>query len=147
MKKKFNIKAAQAGAKVITRDGRRVEIIKYNYKNDYPIIAVVTDNDGSERVEFYKKSGDYYCSRDVHPLDLFIEEEPKYRPYANAKEMDAAIKEHGMFVKHWTGKRLAIKGYDEIDVSVGAGCNYRALLEYFKWIDGTPCGILEGGEE
>lgn len=150
MRKPFNVEAAKSGAKVVTGDGRPVRILCYdNTEQDYPIVAVVYEHESNCVQEYtdYTENGDYCIVIENNGCDLFIEVEQTYRPYANAAEMDAAIKEHGLFVKHCNGKRLAIKGYDDNDVSVGAGCNYWALLEYFTWIDGTPCGVQEGGEE
>lgn len=141
----FDIEKAQAGAKVVTRDGRTARIVAYDMDCRYPICAIIRSQEGTEYPEVYLKDGRYDEDGIENNCDLFIEEE--YRPYANADEMDEAIKVHGMFVKHRNGKRLAITGYDDNDASVGDGCTYGALLEYFAWLDGTPCGVPEGGED
>lgn len=145
MRKPFDYRKAQAGAKVVTRDGRTVRIVAYDMDCRFPICAIIRSQEGTEYPEVYLKDGRYDEDGIENNCDLFIEEE--YRPYANADEMDEAIKVHGMFVKHRNGKRLAITGYDDNDTSVGDGCTYGALLEYFTWFDGTPCGVQEGGED
>lgn len=143
----FDIEKAQAGANVVTRDGRTVRIVAYDMDCRYPICAIIRSQEGTEYPEVYLKNGCYDEDGIENNCDLFIEEGPTYRPYANVAEMDEAIKVHGMLVKHRNGKRLAITGYDDNDASVGDRCTYGALLEYFTWLDGTPCGVKEGGDD
>lgn len=113
----------------------------------YKILAIIPSNDTNEDGIYLFPASGKFLPDEVSENDLFIEEGPTYRPYANVAEMDEAIKVHGMFVKHRNGKRLAITGYDDNDASVGDGCTYGALLEYFTWFDGTPCGVKEGGDD
>lgn len=148
MKKPFNVDAAKAGAKVVTRDGRPVEILKYDYmyRGDQKIACCYTDEFGDNN-SFCVNPDGYFLKGNESDQDLFIEEEPIYRPYANAVEMDEAINEHGMFVKHLLVRRLAIKEYGDNEASVGKGCTYEALLKYYTWLDVTPCGVQEGGAD
>lgn len=150
MRKPFNIAAAKAGAKVVTRDGRHVEIFKFDFidTGKRRIAFCCTDKDGDNHAYLVNQDG-VWTEGMESAQDLFIEVEPTYRPYTNAEEMDEAIKVHGTFVKNSLGRRLTITGYDDECVSVGVGqqVRYGTLLECYTWIDGTPCGVLEGGEE
>lgn len=145
----FNIEKAQAGAKVVTRDGRTVRIVAYDLDSRYPICAIIRAQNGSEYPEVYLKSGRYDEDEIENDCDLFIEEESKYRPYANADEMDEAIKVHGMFIENKEkGRRRAIVAYSEREIETVSDCeDYESLLKYYTWLDGTPCGVQEGGED
>lgn len=46
--KPFDLEAAKNGAKVETRNGHKVEILRSDLKNICPIIGIVTGDDGSE---------------------------------------------------------------------------------------------------
>lgn len=149
MRKPFDYRKAQAGAKVVTRDGRTVRIVAYDMENIYPICAIIRSQEGTEYPEVYLKNGCYDEDEIENDCDLFIEEEPKYRPYANADEMDDAIKVHGMFViNRLTDVRQAIIAYSNLEVATSATKqSYKAFLNSYTWFDGTPCGVQEGGED
>ena len=74
--KPFNLKEyiANPSRKVVTRDGRKVtRILCTDAKGDYPIIALVEDNDKTIEIPFtYTKEGSYYTSTE-HPSDLFFD--------------------------------------------------------------------------
>lgn len=145
----FDIEKAQAGAKVVTRDGRTVRIVAYDLDSRYPICAIIRAQNGSEYPEVYLKSGRYDEDGIENNCDLFIEEESKYRPYANVADMDEAIKVHGMFViNRLTDVRQAIIAYSNLEVATSATKqSYKAFLNSHTWFDGTPCGVKEGGED
>lgn len=147
MRIQFDIEKAQAGAKVVTRDGRTVRIVAYDLDSRYPICAIIRAQNGSEYPEVYLKSGRYDEDGIENDCDLFVEEE--YRPYANADEMDEAIKVHGMFViNRLTDVRQAIIAYSNLEVATSATKqSYKAFLNSYTWFDGTPCGVQEGGED
>lgn len=149
MRIQFDIAKAQAGAKVVTRDGRTVRIVAYDMENIYPICAIIRSQEGTEYPEVYLKNGCYDEDGIENNCDLFIEEESKYRPYANADEMDEAIKVHGMFViNRLTDVRQAIIAYSNLEVATSATKqSYKAFLNSYTWFDGTPCGAQEGGED
>lgn len=79
------------------------------------------------------------------PEDYRIKPEPKYRPYANAKEFLKAQKEHG--------PNIIILGAYYIPTCIkesririrGTWVDYSVLSDklFHKWQDGTPCGIVE----
>lgn len=147
--KPFSIEAAKNGAKVVTRDGRTVRIVAYDLDSRYPICAIIRAQNGSEYPEVYLKSGRYDEDGIENNCDLFVEEESKYRPYANADEMDEAIKVHGMFViNRLTDVRQAIIAYSNLEVATSATKqSYKAFLNSYTWFDGTPCGVQEGGDD
>lgn len=145
--KPFSIEAAKNGAKVVTRDGRTVRIVAYDLDSRYPICAIIRSQEGTEYPEVYLKDGRYDEDGIENNCDLFIEEE--YRPYANADEMDEAIKVHGMFViNRLTDVRQAIIAYSNLEVATSATKqSYKAFLNSYTWFDGTPCGVQEGGAD
>lgn len=149
MRIQFDIAKAQAGAKVVTRDGRTVRIVAYDMDCRYPICAIIRSQEGTEYPEVYLKNGCYDEDGIENNCDLFIEEESKYRPYANADEMDEAIKVHGMFViNRLTDVRQAIIAYSNLEVATSATKqSYKAFLNSHTWLDGTPCGVKEGGDD
>lgn len=55
--KTFNLEAAKNGAKVETRNGHKVEILRTDLKNNFPIIGIVTGDDGSEGFAGWKTDG------------------------------------------------------------------------------------------
>lgn len=143
----FDIEKAQAGAKVVTRDGRTVRIVAYDMDCRFPICAIIRSQEGTEYPEVYLKNGCYDEDGIENNCDLFVEEE--YRPYANADEMDEAIKVHGMFViNRLTDVRQAIIAYSNLEVATSATKqSYKAFHNSYTWFDGTPCGVQEGGED
>lgn len=88
----FDIKKAQSGAKVVTRDRRSVRILDYNLKSiDTPIVAAVME-DTYEPVFKYKINGKHEC-KSLYEFDLFIEEEVKYRRMTN-QELSWWLRDH-----------------------------------------------------
>lgn len=75
-----------------------------------------------------------------------VKPEPKIRPYRLQCEFAEAVREHGpMVFEVETGYYSTILGTIE-NQNVQIDCNkitFDALLEYYKWQDGTPCGIME----
>lgn len=106
--------------------------------------------DGKE-IEYYY-SGSEKWKKSCDPSWIFfngfkyrIKSEPKYRPYANAEEMDKAIQEHGSWVKNKaTGLRRQIASYcDRVFLSGNSDdYYYDDMLKLYTWQDGTPCGII-----
>ncbi len=70
--RKFNLEEAKAGKPVVTRGGEAVEIIKFNLKDDQPIVAVITDEHGEEDIQRYNENGNYYTHNDSSGYDLFM---------------------------------------------------------------------------
>ena len=70
--KKFDLEAAKAGAKVVTRDGRSVRIVCFDVKDMWPIVALITETDGQEIIRGNLKNGNIFESGNEHPCDLFM---------------------------------------------------------------------------
>lgn len=61
--KSFDLEAFKNGAKVETRNGHKVEILRTDLKNNCPIIGIVTGDDGSEGFSMWKTDG-------VNPVEI-----------------------------------------------------------------------------
>lgn len=76
--KPFNLKQAQAGAQVCTRDKRPVRILCYDKIGGFPIIALVLNTvkgKTEELLEFYTLTGKYFAERIAEDRkDLFMAE-------------------------------------------------------------------------
>ena len=69
--KPFNLEAAKAGKPVCTRDGRKARIICFDFKSKQPIVAAISQNDGTERLAQYSEDGKYLgVGGDINHLDL-----------------------------------------------------------------------------
>lgn len=68
--KPFDLAAAKAGAKVVTRDGRSVRIISYDMRSCFPIVALIECGD-HEEIETCKNNGRAFPAREDGG-DLFI---------------------------------------------------------------------------
>lgn len=70
--KPFDINLAISGAKVVTRDGRKVKFVAYlpNDLTRYPVIAII---EGKDAVDVYSVGGSWHGA-DLHPEpeDLFL---------------------------------------------------------------------------
>jgi hypothetical protein len=74
MYKKFDLEAAKNGSPVITRDGKQARIVCFdvNSKDDQPILALITRNDGYEGYSSHCINGDFYFNENQSPNDLFM---------------------------------------------------------------------------
>lgn len=76
----FDLKAAQNGAKVVTRDGRSVKIVADDMTGTYPLLVVITNDNGSKTHSLFSKGGQFREGKsglDDRELDLFILKEPE----------------------------------------------------------------------
>ena len=72
----FDIEKAKAGTKVVTRDGRSVRIICWDYNNMAPIIALVQDKGlATEGTRYYRNDGTEFSDNRDFDLLLVSEEE------------------------------------------------------------------------
>lgn len=73
--KKFNLEMALEGKPVITRDGRKVEQIKYfeNVEIDFPVFAVICG-----QLDCFTIDGNYSIpENDLNPKNLFMKPQTK----------------------------------------------------------------------
>lgn len=82
----FNLERAKGGDKVATREGAKARIICFDAKDPiYPIIALITDSDDDEQVEFFTLNGEFLEEDEESGYDLFMA--PKVTTYwANVYE-------------------------------------------------------------
>ena len=85
-----------------------------------------------------------------------IEEEPKYRPYKDTNELKADFfkedrldisKRHrpAIWIVSSRGIERQIEGFSSISVLInGVYYSMKELFENFTYLDGTPCGIMDG---
>lgn len=71
--KPFNLEEAKAGKKVVLKDGTRVRIICFDAKGDYPIVALVGEE---EAINNYTNQGWLWDSGESED-DLFMASEKK----------------------------------------------------------------------
>jgi len=74
IQKPFSVEAWKNGAKVETRSGREVRILCTDLKDDYPIVAGVAQDDGTECSRVYDADG-HFCTGSENYCDLVIVEE------------------------------------------------------------------------
>lgn len=70
--KPFNLEKAKQGAEVITRDGRKVQILTFSRRNkDYPIVALI-DCGKEDAIQMYTIDGCYNKSKAESRFDLMM---------------------------------------------------------------------------
>ena len=80
----------------------------------------------------------------LNPEDYRIKPEPKYIPYANAKEFLKAQKEHGPHILYDKFGYNIITQIEQDSIWINPNqlhqkISFSNLINY-KWQDGTPCG-------
>lgn len=93
----FDLEKAKAGAKVVTRCGYSIKIVRYNTNSTYPIRAIIKTEDGPFTFSFTVE-GKYCSNEEESDYDLFIEEEVEeddsdYDPYKATVESIADMVE------------------------------------------------------
>lgn len=68
----FDLEAAKAGKPVCTRDGRKARIICWDKKGNYPIVALIQDNENSEHIEYYTENGIFSNGGNEKNRDLMM---------------------------------------------------------------------------
>ena len=129
----FDIEKAKNGAKVVTRDGRLVRIGFFDLKDKYPIVGAVKERYDKESIVSFTKEGKYSATESN--LDLFIEEEVKYRKMTN-KELAIWVRscpEEYRELKYKSGSLImSYHDYEEDDADKPA--NYILIRKNFgEW--------------
>lgn len=83
----FNLEQAKTGAAVVTRDGKHVELLKFDMCNNNPLVGVITKFDGLQYVYTWTRSGSYFDSEEhsmndlfMAPVDLYVAVKPMNTP-------------------------------------------------------------------
>lgn len=105
-----------------------------------------------EIIEVRDKGDDHWMVMTIEPswmwdeCDYRIAAEPHYRPFANAEEIDKAIKYHGACIrKKNSNVRNTIIEYDNDTIGINnspIGLDFKTLADNYIFIDGTPFGKL-----
>lgn len=76
--KPFDLEKVKAGHPVCTRDGKDVRIICWDRKcEDFPIVALIIEEDSNEFLEEYTKKGCCYPLGREDERDLFLKDEKR----------------------------------------------------------------------
>ena len=96
----FDIAKAKAGAKVVTRDGHKVDTIRFDRRDSYPISGWIRASQligDSDEYASFTEEGYYISSNNEDCRDLFIEEDVEeddnYNPYKATVESIADMVE------------------------------------------------------
>ena len=111
--KPYDAEKAKAGHHVCTRDGRDVEILKYDMKGDYPIGAVVSDTRSAQTIYTYASDGAQIRNSE-NKADLFMKHTPV------VKEVWAIVTRDGTTGFNYSSKKLA----DAVRISMANGHAY-----------------------
>lgn len=105
IQKPFSIEALKNGAKVETRSGREVRILCTDLKDNYPIVAGVAQDDGTECSCVYDADG-HFCTGCEDYCDLVIveevEEPKRWAEDKNAKGEGWVISQEGVAGIYYT---------------------------------------------
>lgn len=89
-------------------------------------------------------------SDDIDPMAFAyrIKPEVKYRPFEDADECWNEMGKHKPFgwVKKSDGSYFSIGELLPSTILIDDPCYYEEAMQDFKFVDGTPFGIMEGGE-
>ena len=110
--KPFNLEEAKAGKPVQTRDGRDVEILRFDLRDDYPIAAIIKHEDEDELISLTNMGTEYYSGIGLNKgNDLFMKSEKKegwvimfkggtlnFNIYNTKQEAETTGKKHADFV-------------------------------------------------
>ena len=104
--KQFDLDAylANPSRKVVTRDGRKARILCTDAKGDYPIVALVEENDGEYSVSC-TKDGRYYLNEIDDKNDLFFAPE-KHEGWVNIYKAAVPRKTLGCSVTRYAGSSI-----------------------------------------
>lgn len=81
--KPFDLEAAKNGAKVETRNGMKVEIVRWNLNNSFPILGIITGDNGHQSYVGWRINGTSPTSPSDSDYDLVIveyEDESDWKP-------------------------------------------------------------------
>lgn len=74
--KPFDLERAKAGDEVVTRDGRKVRIICFDYKDDFPIVSLAQEG-RNESLITQELDGCFHKEVGPHKNDLFMKPKNK----------------------------------------------------------------------
>lgn len=113
-------------------------------------IAVMQAYVDGKDIEFYNgTNGQWETLSDVlwcSNTKYRVKPTPKYRPFRSAKECFDGMVKHGQFCWLQSSDRYVIaRGCDNggIYISSDEAVSFEAALRLYKFVDGTPFGVIE----
>lgn len=115
------------------------------YCDDKPLQVHTTENGWEDILKDQEKEIDFL----YRPESYRVKPEPKYRPYANAKEFLTALREHGPYYiqidinaqqLYMCPNSVCNQGFWTYNDAI---CSYDEFMTMYEWQDGNPCGIME----
>lgn len=85
----FNLTLARAGHPVVTRDGRKATILKFDLKSEQPLVAVVQNPDGTEESDEFSVDGRFYTDTGSS-RDLFMAPLPE-NPWSKPEDVPGPV--------------------------------------------------------
>lgn len=70
----FNYEEARAGKPICTRDGREARIVDWDYEENYPLVVIITEKDGTKHINSYTEKGAFVYSAETDK-DLMMKSE------------------------------------------------------------------------
>lgn len=116
--KPFDLEAAKAGKPVCTRDGRKARIICWDKKGNYPIVALIQDNENSEHIEYYTENGIFSNGGNEKNRDLMMFTRKKegwvnvYKSYNVGKKIPCMA---SIYPTKEEAKKSSVVGFDYVD--------------------------------
>lgn len=99
-----------------------------------------------KKIEYYngQSTQNPHWSWDNNVDEYRVKSEPKLRPYKDAKEFLEAQQKHGLYLERFGNFYVPSLITEEgVSTSGTCFCPWDSILKYYKWQDGTPCGIME----
>ena len=110
-----------------TRNGLKVKIISTNLKNDFPVVAILIDRDGSEIIRQYTETGKYYDESIHHNFDLV-----EYNPAKDLKVDDRIlVKDKSCIV--WYPRHFSHIGKNGKVYTFDGGCTSFTAVNTTAW--------------
>lgn len=112
------------------------------------MIAVLQAAKEGKKIQFKLRQESVREYEDTFPIwnfdgfDYRVKPEQKLRPYANAEEFLAAMKEHGPYLLRDCTYFMPILVDNDGVIDKDDFTDYEEMVEY-TWQDGHPCGIEE----
>ncbi|MCR5697733.1 MAG: hypothetical protein K6G73_12240 [Marinilabiliaceae bacterium] len=122
IQKPFDIKAAQAGAIVETREGNSVRILCYDMNDSYPIVALTSYGD-CEAVRTYPLNGKYNGMPDYSEDLVIVEEIEEPERWADNKYFRG--EGYALSLDH-------VNHYEDLRLNIGFNCSLFATEKQAK---------------
>lgn len=114
--KPFDLEAAKNGAKIETRNGKEVEILRWDLNNKCSILGIVTEDDGYESFVGWENDGTNPFKMDIDNDLVIVEYEDEESEYKKMKKIikpfDLEAAKNGVKVETRDGNKAEILKWD-----------------------------------